>query len=165
MRYEVLERGARFFNLSSAALLPDDAGLEVVGEPRGCWGSVGITCRCPAGESSGASAVSASKVCGEGEGVWRRRYDPRIERGICARKETWLTGAVSRCGVEYSWPCLAGESAVDISSMAPATIRGLTCWRRNQYICQTRRKQDGQQKGRHDPYESVADGLCAESLR
>lgn len=102
IRYDVFARGARFFDLSPAALLPEDAGLEGVGEFIGCSWAVGIT-------SLGGSEVScvwlallAVMVACDGEGVCPRRKEPRMESGIWVRKEPFLAGEGSRCGDDDS---------------------------------------------------------------
>lgn len=131
--YDVLEREERFFAISSvAALLPEDTGLECAGDAMGVSGSVvGITCLCGV-VASGALLVGAALLAcsssNEGEGVWRRRNEPTMERGIWARKETLLVGDEGAFGGEASWPCLRAASAVrSMSSIVPATGRGRTC--------------------------------------
>lgn len=130
--YDVLEREVRFFATSSvAALLPEETGLECAGDAMGVSGSVvGIKCLCGvvasgallAGALLVGAALLACSASNEGEGVWRRRNEPTMERGIWARKETLLVGDEGAFGGEASWPCLRAASAVrSMSSIVPAT--------------------------------------------
>jgi hypothetical protein len=140
--YDVLERAPRFLGRSStAALLPEEAGREGAGEARGVSGRAGIESLCGV-VASGAWLVGAASSAwegtregeGEGEGVFRRRTEPIMERGIWTRKEPLLVGdeGAREDGSSCPWPCLRAASAVQsMSSMVPTTARDCTCCLQN----------------------------------
>jgi hypothetical protein len=124
--YVVLERDARFLGLlSSEAPLPAEAGREGVGDAGDTRGAVIIR----AGKSvvPAASAVLVSSGCvsaGAGESTRLRRTEDRRERGICEKKEPLSAGGSEGLGEEYSWPCFAAASAVNMSSSSMTVARG-----------------------------------------
>jgi hypothetical protein len=156
--YDVLERGARRIGCSSAALLPEDAGREGVGVAWGVSGAAFIAYCCGA-VASGGSAVELP--AGGRAGLWQRRTEPIMERGICTRKEPLAVREEGDC--IGSLPCLWAASAVNnMSSIVPAAIvaRDSTCWVRNQHTDKARgrtrkRWSRSKHRGSHDPFDDL----------
>lgn len=163
MLKDVLERRERFFSFSAVTSLPEEAGLEGTKEITGSSCAVFIASLCGVEVPGAASWVGSTwpeegTVACDGEGVWPRKTDPRMESGIW-KKEAFVVGEAARGG-EYSWPCLAAASAVNISSsMAPTTGWRVTCCDTRQYIRKPWPKQESNQParmGRHCSYDGRA---------